>query len=172
VLFVLSGYLATESLLAEVGRSHTIDAAGHYLRRIRRLMPQALLVVVVTAALCTLCNHQLLTKMRPDVIPSLLMYLNWSKIVTKVSYFAAAGAPSPLTHFWSLAIEWQFYLVWPVVLLLVLRLHVPKKTIRMGLIGLAALSAILMAVLYVPGEDPSRSYYGTDTRAMSLLLGC
>ena len=172
VLFVLSGYLATDSLLAEFGRSHTIDVAGYYLRRIRRLMPQALLVVVVTAALCTLCNHQLLTKMRPDVIPSLLMYLNWSKIVTKVSYFAAAGAPSPLTHFWSLAIEWQFYLVWPVVLLLVLRLHVPKKTIRMGLIGLAALSAILMAVLYVPGEDPSRSYYGTDTRAMSLLLGC
>ncbi|WP_051317822.1 acyltransferase family protein [Atopobium sp. oral taxon 810] len=173
ILFVLSGYLATDSVMSEFARNKgRFDIKAYFLRRVRRLMPQAILCIVVTAALCTLFNHILLTKMRPDVIPSLLMVLNWSKILTKVSYFAAAGAPSPLTHYWSLAIEWQFFLVWPPLLYLLMRCHVPKRHIRIGLLVLAAISTALMAFLYTPGADPSRAYYGTDTRAMSLLLGC
>lgn len=173
VLFVLSGYLATDSVMSEFARNKgRFDVKAYFLRRVRRLMPQAILCVVVTAALCTLFNHILLTKMRPDVIPSLLMVLNWSKILTKVSYFAAAGAPSPLTHYWSLAIEWQFFLVWPPLLYLLMRRRVPKRYIRIALLVLAAISTALMAILFTPGADPSRAYYGTDTRAMSLLLGC
>ena len=70
-------------------------------------------VVFVTCALCTIFNHVMLTKMRPDILPSLLFFNNWWQIMQDVSYFNALGDPSPLTHFWSLAIEEQFYLVWP-----------------------------------------------------------
>ena len=173
VLFVLTGYFTTNSLLAEFSRTHgSVSLKDYFGRRIRRLIPQAYACIGITAALCTIFNHILLTKMRPDVVPALFGYLNWSKILTKVSYFAAAGAPSPLTHFWSLAIEWQFYLVWAPLLVLLLHFHTPKKGIRVFLLVGAVASAVLMAVLYTPGEDPSRSYYGTDTRAVSLLVGC
>ena len=173
VLFVLTGYFTTNSLLAEFSRTHgSVSLKDYFGRRIRRLIPQAYACIGITAALCTIFNHILLTKMRPDVVPALFGYLNWSKILTKVSYFAAAGAPSPLTHYWSLAIEWQFYLVWAPLLVLLLHFHTPKKGIRVFLLVGAVASAVLMAVLYTPGEDPSRSYYGTDTRAVSLLVGC
>lgn len=173
VFFVLSGYLATDSLAAEFTRRRgTVDLKSYYERRLRRLAPQAIACIVVTLVLCTLFNHVLLTKMRPDILPALLMYLNWSKIATNVSYFAAAGLASPLTHYWSLAIEWQFYLIWPPILALLMRHVVPKKKVRVGLIVAAAASVALMAYLYTPGADPSRAYFGTDTRAMSLLVGC
>ena len=173
VLFVLAGYLTTAGLLREfrTTRGH-INLLDFIKRRVLRLMPTVLVFVAVTGAVMTIFNHVLFTKMRPDIIPSVLMYLNWAKILSNESYFAAAGAPSPLTHFWSLAIETQFYLFWPPIFYLLMRLRVPRKGVRIGLLVASALSAILMAVLYVPGADPSRVYYGTDTRAFSLLLGC
>ena len=172
VLFVLSGYLAMGGLMHEFEKAGTISCGKYYLKRVKRLLPTAIVYVIVTAALCTLFNHQLLTKMRSDVIPALLMVLNWYKIISKQSYFAAAGAPSPLTHFWSLAIEFEFYLIWPPILLLLLRKKASKKHMVAGLAVAAILSAVAMALLYVPEADPSRAYYGTDTRAQSLLIGC
>ena len=170
--FIISGYLITSGLLKELSRARTIDIAGFYVRRVRRLMPAVVAMILGTAALCILFDHVLFTKMRDDILPSLFMYINWSKIFANESYFASAGQPSPLTCYWSLAIEWQFYLVWPPVLLLLTRLRGGRRTIPRILLVLTALSAILMAVLYVPGEDPTRVYYGTDTRLMSILLGC
>lgn len=171
VLFVLSGYLITSLLLVEYRKSGTIDLAGFWRRRVRRLMPSVIVVVAVTAAVATLANHVLLTKMRPDVVPGLLMVINWTKIFSNVSYFQALGAPSPLTHFWSLAIEAQFYLVWPPVLMLLMRGGISRKGLAIATCGLAIASVIAMEVLYVPDADPSRVYYGTDTRAFSLLAG-
>ena len=171
VFFVLSGYLITSLLLIEHDESGTIDLPRFWLRRVRRLVPAIVLVVVCTAVLCTLFNHALLTKMRPDVLPSLLFFNNWWQIFHDVSYFEALGAPSPLAHFWSLAIEEQFYLVWPVALLAALKLGARKGTVRNVVLVLAALSALEMALLFDPAADPSRVYYGTDTRAFSLLIG-
>ena len=173
VLFVLSGYLVTCGLRSEFRRNRgTIDLKSFWIRRIRRIMPSVAVFLVVTAAVLTLCNHVLLTKMRGDVLPAFFMVINWTKILGNESYFAAAGQPSPLTHFWSLAIEMQFYLIWPPVLLLLSRRRTPTKPIVMGLGVLTIVSAVLMAILYDPMSDPSRPYYGTDTRAMSLFLGC
>ena len=173
VLFVLAGYLATAGLIREFRRHDgTIDLVGYWLRRLRRLMPTVIVFIIVTAAACSLFNHVMLTKMRPDIVPGILMYLNWSKIFRAEDYFAQAGSPSPLTHFWTLAIEWQFYLVLPPVLYLLLRKKVSERTMTTGFLALTLASAALMVVLYAGGSGASRAYYGTDTRAMSLLLGC
>lgn len=171
IFFVLSGYLITRLLLNEVAKTGRINLKSFWIRRIRRLFPAVVTVVVVTCALCTIFNHVMLTKMRPDILPSLLFFNNWWQIAQNVSYFNALGDPSPLTHFWSLAIEEQFYLIWPPLLLAMVSMHVSKPNTRRVVLGLAAASALAMMVLYNPAADPSRVYYGTDTRVFSLLLG-
>ena len=171
IFFVLSGYLITRLLLNEVAKTGRIDLKSFWIRRIRRLVPAVVTVVFVTCALCTIFNHVMLTKMRPDILPSLLFFNNWWQIAQDVSYFNALGDPSPLTHFWSLAIEEQFYLIWPPLLFAMVSMHVSKPNTRRVVLGLAAASALAMMVLYNPAADPSRVYYGTDTRVFSLLLG-
>lgn len=171
IFFVLSGYLITRLLLNEVAKTGRIDLKSFWIRRIRRLFPAVVTVVVVTCALCTVFNHVMLTKMRPDILPSLLFFNNWWQIAQNVSYFNALGDPSPLTHFWSLAIEEQFYLIWPPLLFAMVSMHVSKPNTRRVVLGLSAVSALVMMVLYNPAADPSRVYYGTDTRVFSLLLG-
>ena len=171
IFFVLSGYLITRLLLNEVAKTGRIDLKSFWIRRIRRLVPAVVTVVFVTCALCTIFNHVMLTKMRPDILPSLLFFNNWWQIAQNVSYFNALGDPSPLTHFWSLAIEEQFYLIWPPLLFAMVSMHVSKPNTRRVVLGLAAVSALAMMALYNPAADPSRVYYGTDTRVFSLLLG-
>ena len=171
VFFVLSGYLITRILVREFIRTKHIDLKNFWIRRTRRLLPLVVTVIAVTAALCTAFNHVMLTKMRGDILPSLLFFNNWWQILHNVSYFNAVGDPSPLTHFWSLAIEEQFYLVWPLLLMGVMSAGAKRKLIRRGILALAAVSALAMALLYNPAVDPSRVYYGTDTRVFSLLLG-
>lgn len=171
IFFVLSGYLITSLLLIEYDNTKKIDLPQFWLRRIRRLVPAIVFVIVCTIVLCTVFNHALLTKMRPDIVPSLLFFNNWWQIFHDVSYFEALGAPSPLAHFWSLAIEEQFYLIWPVVLFISMKMGAKKTTLRNATLILALLSALEMALLFSPTADPSRVYYGTDTRAFSLLIG-
>lgn len=171
VFFVLSGYLITRLLLNEIAKTGRIDLKGFWIRRIRRLVPAVVTVVVVTAMLCTIFNHVMLTKMRPDILPSLFFFNNWWQIIHNVSYFNAVGDPSPLTHFWSLAIEEQFYLIWPTLLFGLVATGARKPTVRRISLVLALVSAGAMTLLYNPAADPSRLYYGTDTRAFSLLLG-
>lgn len=171
VFFVLSGYLITSLLLIEWDDTDTINLPQFWLRRVRRLMPAIVLVIVCTAALCTLLDHSLLTKLREDMWAALLWVTNWWYIFQDASYFDALGAPSPLTHFWSLAIEEQFYLVWPVVLLVAHKMGAKRTAMRNATLAAALLSALEMALLYNPLDDPSRVYYGTDTRAFSLLIG-
>ena len=160
IFFVLSGYLITRLLLNEVAKTGRIDLKSFWIRRIRRLVPAVVTVVFVTCALCTIFNHVMLTKMRPDILPSLLFFNNWWQIAQNVSYFNALGDPSPLTHFWSLAIEEQFYLIWPPLLFAMVSMHVSKPNTRRVVLGLAAVSALAMMVLYNPAADPSRVYYG------------
>ena len=142
MFFVLSGYLITGLLIKEYDETGTISLSNFWLRRVRRIIPAVVFAVLGIAFLCTIFNHALLTKMRPDVIPTLLFFNNWWQIIHEVSYFQALGDPSPITHFWSLAIEEQFYLVWPVVLLICMKFGVRKSTMVQGAGVLAALSVI------------------------------
>ena len=138
IFFVLSGYLITRLLLSEYDGTGRIDLKGFWQRRLRRLIPAIITVIVASAALCTLFNHVMLTKLRPDIIPSALFLNNWWQIFNQQSYFNAVGDPSPLTHFWSLAIEMQFYLVWPVALMFALRAGQPQRRIGRAALALAA----------------------------------
>ena len=172
VFFVLSGYLITSLLLIEWDNTETINLPQFWLRRVRRLMPAIVLIIVCTAALCALFDHSLLTKLRDDMWAALLWVTNWWYIFQDASYFDALGAPSPLTHFWSLAIEEQFYLVWPVVLLVAHKTGVKRTTMRNATLIVALLSRWRWRCCTNPAGRPEAACTtGTDTRAFSLLIG-
>ena len=179
VFFVLSGYLITGILISEVEEEGTIDLKNFWLRRIRRLVPVVMSMAVVIIFVSAVVNRIIFTKGCKDFLASVLGFNNWWQIFNKVSYFEAAGVPSPFTHCWSLAIETQFYLIYPLILLGIYKLVKSRGEGRAkrGLLFagvtllLALISVILMIVLFDPQQDASRVYYGTDTRAFSLLFG-
>ena len=179
VFFVLSGYLITGILISEVEEEGTIDLKNFWLRRIRRLVPAVMSMAVVIIFVSAVVNKIIFTKGCKDFLASVLGFNNWWQIFNKVSYFEAAGVPSPFTHCWSLAIETQFYLIYPLILLGIYKLVKSRGEGRAkrGLLFagvtllLALISVILMIVLFDPQQDASRVYYGTDTRAFSLLFG-
>lgn len=179
VFFVLSGYLITGILISEVEEEGTIDLKNFWLRRIRRLVPAVMSMAVVIIFVSAVVNRVIFTKGCKDFLASVLGFNNWWQIFNKVSYFEAAGVTSPFTHCWSLAIETQFYLIYPLILLGIYKLVKSRGEGRAkrGLLFagvtllLALISVILMIVLFDPQQDASRVYYGTDTRAFSLLFG-
>jgi peptidoglycan/LPS O-acetylase OafA/YrhL len=160
-------------LLAEWRATNAIDLLHFWRRRARRLLPALFLVLGVVALFAaTWATADTLQRLRWDAFAAIGYVANWRFITSGGSYFAQFASPSLLQHVWSLAIEEQFYLVWPPVFLLMLRFTLGSRAALLGITaGLAAASALLMAVLFAPGGDPSRVYYGTDTRAQSLLIG-
>ncbi len=171
VFFVLSGYLITDILAMEWKRNKRIDLKKFWLSRARRLLPGMFVMLVITLAWITIFHSSLLETMRGDSLAALFYVSNWWYIYHKLSYFDNFNQLSPLNHFWSLAVEEQFYVVWPFIISLGLY-HIKKQSRMILLICLGAVaSALAMAILYEPGADPSRIYYGTDTRAFSLLIG-
>lgn len=171
--------LITGILISEVEEEGTIDLKNFWLRRIRRLVPAVMSMAVVIIFVSAVVNRIIFTKGCKDFLASVLGFNNWWQIFNKVSYFEAAGVPSPFTHCWSLAIETQFYLIYPLILLGIYKLVKSREEGRAkrGLLFagvtllLALISVILMIVLFDPQQDASRVYYGTDTRAFSLLFG-
>ena len=170
LFFVLSGYLITSLLLVEWEARNRIDLRRFWLRRARRLLPALVVVVLGSLVLSAIFARQDLARTRDDVVSSLLYFQNWHLIAANQSYFVARGNPSLLQHVWSLAVEEQFYIVWPLLLVPCLVLLGRKRMPMIVIAGIAA-SAALMWILYNPYGDPSRVYYGTDTRAFLLLMG-
>ncbi|MBS4192472.1 acetyltransferase [Bacillus sp. FJAT-49705] len=172
IFFVLSGYLITSILLPAQGNHLTLNLRQFWVGRIRRLLPASLVMIIATFVWVTLFQRELLDTVRGDAISSIFYASNWWFIFHELSYFDSFGSPSPLKNLWSLSIEEQFYLIWPIVL--AVGLYVFKKRSRVSIFVLicALCSALLMGILYQPGTDPSRVYYGTDTRSFELLIGC
>jgi peptidoglycan/LPS O-acetylase OafA/YrhL len=192
LFFVISGYLITRMLLAEVDATRRIAVRDFYLRRIRRLLPAVIVLIVVTATASALVWRDELPTMRGSMLASLGYVTNWWLISDHQSYFVASGRPPMLQHLWSLAIEEQFYLVWPLALVLITRAHLAwrrrddgspavlaaGRLYRVAVVAtaLALGSTLVMSLIAIRsdvpyGADSGRVYFGTDTHAMGLLLG-
>ena len=171
--FVLSGYLITSLLVLEWRSTGKIEPVAFWARRARRLLPALFLMLIgVAFYAAVLATPQELSKIRGDALATIAYVANWRPIFTGQSYFDQFSIPSPLRHTWSLGIEEQYYAVWPLLLLLAIKVKkITLPKLMTCTIVLAAVSALLMGVLFHPNEDPSRVYYGTDTRAQSLLIG-
>jgi peptidoglycan/LPS O-acetylase OafA/YrhL len=180
MFFVLSGFLITSLLVSEWAESATIVLRSFWERRARRLLPALFVVVLAIGVYYALAGAtKAIPGLKNDGIATLLYFSNWHQIAAGTNYFAASGPLSPLEHTWSLAIEEQFYVVWPLVVLGVLALArrrgvSPRRSLQallgLSLTGVVA-SAIETGLLFDGGRGLDRVYYGTDTRAASLLVG-
>ncbi len=175
IFFVLSGYLIGGLLLAEAATRGRISLQQFWIRRAKRLLPAlGLLLLGVCAYAAWLAPRDTLSRLRGDLVWTLGYVANWRFIFSKLSYFELFAIPSPLRHMWSLAIEEQFYLLFPLLAVgcLALGRRRDRFALRLGSVcaALAALSIVEMWLLTGSG-DPSRAYYGTDTRAHALLIG-
>ena len=170
MFFVLSGFLITSLMLRERILTGAINLKGFWLRRLRRIAPAAILVLLVGAALAGLVRGDSTVGLGRQVLTGIFFVNNWGQIAASQSYFAS---PEFFAHFWSLSVEEQFYVFWPLVVVAFFAVAGLKRFSYMPavIVALALASATWMFVLYTPGEDPTRVYYGTDTHAFSLLVG-
>ncbi|MCY0881731.1 MAG: acyltransferase, partial [Firmicutes bacterium] len=170
VFFTLSGYLITDLLLAQYRKYGHLRWKEFFFRRAKRLLP-ALWVMMAVVLLYIVCfDGDLLSSLGGDVLAALFYVSNWWYIFHHVSYFASF-VPSPFVNLWSLAVEEQFYLIWPLILIVLLKFVQSTWGRVLLTLLLAAASALAMALIYQPGSIPNLVYYGTDTRAFALLIG-
>ena len=172
LFFVLSGFLITSLLVREFRTSGTISLKDFWVRRFRRILPAAVSVLVMCTALVAWIGGDLAVGLRQQFLGTLFFVNNWTQIATSQSYFAD-NEIQVFAHYWSLAVEEQFYVIWPLLITGVFLIS-RRKPRRLPILVAAVLafgSAVAMALIYVPGEDPTRVYYGTDTHAFGLLTG-
>src|SRR3954449_12176794 len=169
LFFTLSGFLITSLLLAERSEHGRIGLRGFWARRARRLLPAALLALAVIVAFgATVASGSQLRGLRGDVLAALAYVANWRFVLAGTSYGALWSAPSPVQHFWSLAIEEQLYLFLPVIAVLALACGRWRRAVLAGvLVGFVGLSLVAS----LAAHDQLRAYFGTDTRAAELLVG-
>ncbi len=172
LFFSIMGYLLVYSAKRDLA-SHRFSVGIYYVKKIRRLYPALILVMFATALLLIPLWPILSKGTFGENLSILLGYNNWWQISQNSSYFTRILNASPLTHLWYLGLTVQYYLIWPLLLIigLFLRRYLSRTQIGVLLVVLAVISAVEMIVLYSPDVDPSRIYYGTDTRAFSLLFG-
>ena len=181
VFFVLSGFLITTLLINELTETNTVDRARFYIRRIRRLMPALFLVLFFSVLVSGLFVLDAAYHVRRDLPWAMTFVLNWSYLFFEQSYFVNISRPPLLQHLWSLSVEEQFYVIWPIMLIGLYKVKVgnltPRVKIFIASTVLAIASTAWMVHLSVANgypipNDPSRVYFGTDTHAMGLLVGC
>ena len=175
VFFVLSGFLITSLITEEFERTGRINFGKFYLGRARRLLPALLLMLFVVGLVAAIFYRESAYAFRQDALASLLYVTNWWYIVADQSYFEAIGRPAFLQHLWSLAVEEQFYLIWPAIAFVLLKWR-GRRAVFYVAIGAALISTAWMIALslrngYPLEADPSRAYFGSDTHVMGLLLG-
>lgn len=168
--FVISGYLITSLLLREYYNTRTIDLKNFWIRRFRRLIPAVFFMIGVVITYVLIFESEIIRTVKEDGIAAFVYMSNWWYIIEDVSYFEASE-PRPLMHLWSLAIEEQFYIIWPVILLVMVLKFNNYKHIMLAVFSMTLISLLWMMFLALPYEDNSRVYFGTDTRLQTLLLG-
>jgi peptidoglycan/LPS O-acetylase OafA/YrhL len=171
VFFVLSGFLITSLLMAEKAQTGRISIKDFYIRRARRLLPALFTMMVAVALAAALYYTAQAHDLGGDLLAAFGYVTNWWLILKNSSYFGTGDHPPLLTHLWSLAVEEQFYLIWPLVLILLAGRRGRRTALTILTFALIAASTALAYVLFDPYADPSRVYYGTDTRAATPLIG-
>ncbi|MBC2681981.1 acyltransferase family protein [Corynebacterium anserum] len=171
VFFTLSGYLITTNLMRSWDKHGNLGLKTFWLRRFRRLMPAVILTLITVVILTAALERQHLGQYSKEALSALFYVNNWHTIFQQKSYFDNFGGPSPLSHMWSLSVEEQFYLFWPLLLLLLLVVLRSRFAAMIATLGITLASFVLMWVLADPAMDNTRAYEGTDTRAGGLLLG-
>lgn len=169
VFFVISGYLITALLLREWHSDRRVDVKAFLRRRARRLLPALFTMTGTVMLLGAVGLGNEISRFRDDALATLTYGFNWFQVLGNQSYFETMGRPSPFNHVWSLAVEEQFYLLWPLVFVAGM-VWLRRRGMLVAIAGLAGVSIALAAVL-ANADDPSRVYYGTDTRAFTLLSG-
>jgi peptidoglycan/LPS O-acetylase OafA/YrhL len=170
VFFVISGYLITSLLLREFRGTGKIELARFWIRRARRLLPAVGVLIAVAMIVSAIADPNKIDQTRGDALASLFYFANWHFIFEHNSYFEGFGRPSLFTHLWSLSVEEQFYLFWPIVFAAGMKLF-GRGRLLLGVLAGAIASVVLAWILFDPGHDASRVYYGTDTHAVGLLAG-
>ena len=170
LFLLISGYFITYQFSKKIERGDRLGLKHFYAKRFYRLYPVLITMLVLTIAYITLFAHELLHDIRQIFVTNILWVYNWWEIYHGQSYFDQFANQSPFTHLWTLGVEAQFYVLWPIIIFLLFKVFKKRSIVQYLVLGLAILSAIEMAVLYHP-ETLNRVYYGTDTRAFSLLLG-
>ena len=171
IFFTLSGYLITDQLMMEWRNTGKINLRNFWIRRVRRLMPALFFMLAIVCLWLVMFEPSRIKSLQGDFASAVLYINNWWKILHNVSYFESFGPQSPIGHLWSLAIEEQFYLLWPLILIIGLRFVHKRRNLTLFIAIGAVASILAMGLIYEPGADPSRVYYGTDTRAFALLIG-
>ncbi len=170
VFFVLSGFLITALLLDELRRTGRIGLRAFWIRRARRLLPALIVIVLAVVAARDLFSPETIVALRDDAVASFFWMSNWAFVAQQTDYFSQGAPPSPLQHTWSLGVEEQYYLVWP--LLVVALAAVFGARARWAVFALATAGAVGSAVAaIVMASDVNRVYFGTDTRVQALLVG-
>jgi peptidoglycan/LPS O-acetylase OafA/YrhL len=173
VFFVLSGFLITSLLVGEFRESLTIKLGAFWARRARRLLPALLLMLLFVAFFASVIVPKgTYGALRLDALSTLLYVSNWHFILVNSNYFNETAAASPLLHTWSLAVEEQFYLIWPLVVLGVLHFTKSLRALFALCCAAALGSALWMNVLFDGATSTNRVYLGTDTRSQCLFIGC
>ena len=175
IFFTVSGFLITAQLIRQFQTDGTIAIGNFYLKRARRLFPAVLVLLIFCILITEWLVRDAAWRTRSDLLPALFYFSNWWQIFSEQSYFEMSGRPALLQHLWSLAIEEQFYIAWPLLLLVILR-HFRERGVLLVAASLALLSSGWMIYLsarygYPQSQDPSRIYLGTDTHTMGLFLG-
>ena len=175
IFFTVSGFLITAQLIRQFQTDGTIAIGNFYLKRARRLFPAVLVLLIFCILITEWLVRDAAWRTRSDLLPALFYFSNWWQIFSEQSYFEMSGRPALLQHLWSLAIEEQFYIAWPLLLLVILR-HFRERGVLFVAASLALLSSGWMIYLsarygYPQSQDPSRIYLGTDTHTMGLFLG-
>lgn len=170
LFLLISGYFVTLQLVRQMDQTGGIQLTKFYLKRLRRLYPVLIVMLTVTTAYITLFARDLLHNIKSTIATNLLWVYNWWEIGHGQSYFDRFNGESPFTHLWTLGVEAQFYFLWPLILFMLFLILRKRSKIKWTVFILAATSAVEMALLFDP-QNINRVYYGTDTRAFSLLLG-
>ena len=170
IFLVLSGYLTTMSVMKQL-KQKNFSYPKYFYKRLIRLTIPLLGMFFFTIPLLWGFGTKFMFNIRQTIVSSLFYFNNWAQLAAGSSYFEAFVNPSPYTHLWYLSVQMQLYLLLPLILIILLKITHSKEKTAYGVLSIALISSVLMACLFKTDGDPSRVYYGTDTRAFSFLMG-